>query len=93
MLDNCSQGMFIKEGIQKKLGAVDREADITVKTLNGEQSIKSTAVSGLRVSSSIPGDKEIWLNLPPAYKREDVPADIEEVALQERILKIGIILQ
>ena len=93
MLDNCSQGMLFKEDIQKKLRAVDREVDITVKTLNGEQSIKSTAVSGLRVSSSIAGDKEIWLNLPPVYKRKDVPVDIEEVALQERILKIGIILQ
>ena len=46
MLDNCSQGTFIKEDIQKKLGAVGREANITVKTLNGELGMKSTAVSG-----------------------------------------------
>ena len=30
MPDNCSQGTFIKEDIQKKLGAVGREANITV---------------------------------------------------------------
>ena len=85
MLDNCSQGMFIKEDIQKKLGAVGREADITVKTLNGEESMKSTAVSGLRISSSIAGDKEISLNLPPAYAREDILVDIKEVATRENI--------
>ena len=85
VLDNCRQVMFIKEDIQKKLGAVGREADITVKTLNGEQSMTSTAVSGLRVSSSIAGDKEIWLNLPPVYTREDIPVDIEELATRENI--------
>ena len=83
MLDNCSQGTFIKENIQKKLGAVCREADITVKTLNREQSMKS--IAGLRVSSSTAGDKEIWLNLPLAYTRKDIPVDIEEV------LEVGII--
>ena len=65
MLDSCSQGTFIKENIQQKLGAVRREADITVKTLNGEQSMKS--IAGLRVSSSTAGDKEVWLNPPPVY--------------------------
>ena len=85
MLDNCSQGTFIKEDIQKKLGTVGREVDITVKTLNEEQSMKSTAVSGLGVSSSIASDKEIWLNLPPVYTREDIPVDIKEVATRENI--------
>ena len=33
VLDNCRQVMFIKEDIQKKLGAVGREADITVKLI------------------------------------------------------------
>ena len=70
VLDNYSQGTFIKEDIQQKLGTVGREADITVKTLNGEQSMNSTVVSGLRVSSSIAGDKEIWLNLRPAHREK-----------------------
>ena len=47
--------------------------------------MKSTAVFGLRLSSSIAGDKEIWLNLPPVYTREDIPVDIEEVATRENI--------
>ena len=33
VLDNCRQVMFIKEDIQKKLGTVGREADITVKLI------------------------------------------------------------
>ena len=53
MLNNCSQGTFIKEDIQKKLGAFGREADITVKALNGEQNVTSTAVFGLRVSVAL----------------------------------------
>ena len=47
--------------------------------------MKVTAVSGLRVSSSIAGDKEIWLNVPLVYTREDIPVDIEEVATRENI--------
>ena len=47
--------------------------------------MKSTAVPGFRVSTSIAGDKEICLNLPPAYTREDIPVDIEEVPTRENI--------
>ena len=47
--------------------------------------MKSTTVSGLRVSSSIAGDKKIWLNLPPTYTGEDIPVDIEEVASRKNI--------
>ena len=85
MLNNCNQGTFIKEDIEKNLGAVSREADIAVKTLNGEQSMKSTALSGLRVSSSIAGDKEIWLILPSVYTRENIAVDIEEGATRKNI--------
>ena len=37
------------------------------------------------MSSSIVGDKVIWLNLPPVYTREDIPVDTEEVATRENI--------
>ena len=47
--------------------------------------MKSTTVSGLKVSSRIAGDKEIWLNLPPVYTKEDIPVDLEEVATREKI--------
>ena len=60
------QGTFIKENIQKKLGAVCR-ADITVKTLNGEQSMKS--IAGLRVSSSTAGDKEMVESTSSLHKK------------------------
>ena len=77
---------------EKTVGAVGSDDDITVKILNGEQSMKLTAVSGLRISSSIAGNKEIWLNLPPVYTRENISVDIEEVATREDI-NVGIILQ
>ena len=68
---------------EKTVREVGSDGDITVKILNGEQSMKSAAVSGLRTSSSIAGNKEIWLN---------ISVDIEEVATRENI-KVGIILQ
>ena len=40
------KGRSSKKTFRKKLGAVGREANITVKTLNGELGMKSTAVSG-----------------------------------------------
>ena len=49
------------------------------------ESMKSMAVSGSKVSSSIDGDQEIWLNLRPVYTREDILVDIEEVASRENI--------
>ena len=42
MLDNCCQGWFMKDSIRKNLGADGRKAEITFKTLNGEQKMKST---------------------------------------------------
>ena len=47
--------------------------------------MKSTALSGLRVSSSIAGDKEIWLILPSVYTRENIAVDIEEGATRKNI--------
>ena len=85
MLNHCSRGTFIKEDIQKKLGAVGREADITVNTFNGEQSMKSTTLSGLRVPSSIAGGKGNMVELPPVYTIENILVDIAEVATRENI--------
>ena len=47
--------------------------------------MKSTALSGLRVSSSIAGDKEICLILPSVYTRENIAVDIEEGATRKNI--------
>ena len=35
MLDNCSQGCFIKNNVRERLGASGRKTEIMIKTLNG----------------------------------------------------------
>ena len=49
ILDNCSQGCFMKDSIRKNLRVDGRKTEITIKTLNGEEKMKSTVMSGLKV--------------------------------------------
>ena len=87
MLDNCSQGTFMKESIKRKLGISGRKTEITIKTLNGKQNMESTMVTGLKVSKNVHGERIRWLNLPATYPREALPADAEEVATEEKSRK------
>ena len=50
MLDNCSQGSFIKEAITEELGITGRKLKLSLKTLTGEKSEELAAVNGLIVS-------------------------------------------
>ena len=84
MLDNCSQGTFLKQSIKDRLGISGRKTDVIIKTLNGERSMESEVVTGLRVSKEIRGEKMQWLNLPAVYTRDELPADIDEVATCEK---------
>ena len=86
MLDNCSQGTFLNESINKKLDISVRMIEITVKTLNGKQNMASTLVTGLKVSKNVYGERVRWLKLPATYTR-DLLADAEEVATQEKVRK------
>ena len=61
MLDNCSQGCFIKNNIREKFG---RKTKIIIKTLNWDQEIASTVISGLKDASDMKGVSKHWLNLP-----------------------------
>ena len=76
MLDNCSQGTFMREGIKKKLGISGKKTEITIKTLNGKKNMESTLVTGLKVSKNAHGEGVRWLNLPATYTREDLPAEL-----------------
>ena len=40
MLDNCSQGTFVKEDLLKKLKIGGRATSISIKTLNGENTFQ-----------------------------------------------------
>ena len=58
MLDNCSQGSFIKNNIIEKPGASGRKREIISKALNGDQEVASTVISGLRVASDMEGVRQ-----------------------------------
>ena len=50
MLDNCSQGTFVKEEIIEALGITEAEARVTVKTLNGDILQITTVFENLKVT-------------------------------------------
>ena len=52
MSDCCSQGTFISTDLARKLKAEGVQTTIKIKTLNGEESQETEAVSGLKVSKS-----------------------------------------
>ena len=87
MLDNCSQGKFMKESFKKKFGVTGRNTRIMIKTLNGKQNMESTLLTDLKFSINVHGEGVRWLNLPATYTREDLPADFEQVTTQEKARK------
>ena len=87
MLDNCSQGTFVKEDLLKKLKIGGRATSISIKTLNGENTFQSHAVDGLQVCSSNAKSKKIWLNLPTTYTQNQLPVDTNEVATLKKLEK------
>ena len=85
MLDNCSQGTFLKEEIIETLGITGAETRVTVKTLNGEVSQMTTVVENLDVAGSL--GKPKWIKLPRAYTKQDLPVDEQEIATPEKVKK------
>ena len=75
----------MKDSIRKNVGADGRKTEITIKTLNGEQKMRSTVMSGLKVQSDSDVNTNRWLDLPATYTKEELPADVEEVATREKI--------
>ena len=84
LLNNCSQGTFVREDAIHKLVASGTRTKITVKTLNGGQTHISTAVDGLEVASNNKSINEQWIKLPKSYTTSDLPIDTKEVATKEK---------
>ena len=84
LLNNCSQGTFVREDVIHKLVASGTRTKITVKTLNGGQTHISTAVDGLEVASNNKSINEQWIKLPKSYTTSDLPTDAKEVATKEK---------
>ena len=82
MLDNCSQGTFVKKNLLSSLGVKGEKTSINIKTLNGSSNHDVLTIEGLTVSSATGED---WMNLPRAYTRDDIPADPEEVATKSKL--------
>ena len=52
MLDSCSEGTFIENGLLEELKILGRSTNVTVKTLNGERSEESVVIDGLEVANA-----------------------------------------
>ena len=78
MLDCCSQRTFISPDLTRKLKAESVQTTIKIKTLNGEESQETEAVSVFKVSKS--SGERMWIDLPVTYTKEDLPVGDEDVA-------------
>ena len=83
MLDCCSQGTFINTDLARKLKANGMKTSINIKSLNGEGTQESEAISGLKVSKSI--GKSVWIDLPVTYSKTDLPVREENVVTPNKI--------
>ena len=82
MLGCCIQGTFINTDLAWKLKADGMKTIIKIKTLNGEDTQESEAVSALKVSKSI--GKPVWIDLPVTYSKTDLPVGDEEVVTPKK---------
>ena len=88
LLDSCSQGTFILERLPKRFGIKGRRTSITIKTLNGEVTNKSSVISGMKVASSRDSSKD-WLELPDTYTKKYLPVGKEDVATPSKLKNWG----
>ena len=83
MLDNCSQGTFVKEKIIEVLGITGAETRVIVMILNGEMSQMTTMVENLKVAGLL--GKLKWIKLPRAYTKQELLVDEQEIATPEKV--------
>ena len=83
MIDCYSQGTFIRTDLARKLKADGMKTTIKIKTLNGEDTQESEAISGLKVSKSI--GKPVWIDLPMTYAKTDLPVGDKDVVTPNKI--------
>ena len=84
LLDSCSQGTFILERLPERFGIKGRRTSITIKTLNGEVTNKSSVISGLKVASNR-NSSEDWLEISDTYTKKCLPVGKEDVATPSKL--------
>ena len=71
MLDSCSEGTFIENGLLEEQKISGRSTNITVKTLNGERSKESVLIDGLEVSNAKKFNSfGKWIIMPKTCSRD-----------------------
>ena len=71
MLDSCSEGTFIENGLLEELKISGRSTNVTVKTLNGERSEESVVIDGLEVANATKFNSfGKWIIMPKTYSRD-----------------------
>ena len=89
MLDECSQGTFIKEEILDMFDIEKRNTSITVTTLNGEETYNSHVVDGFSIQCSLKHERlypqSCNINLPVIFSRQHLPIDENDVPVAEGI--------
>ena len=66
LLDNCSQGNFIDDGLLSHLGSNFPETELSVKTLTGQEVSTTKVVEGLQVRGRSFDNQ--WISLPKTYE-------------------------
>ena len=83
LLNNWSQGTFLREGIIRKLEASGARTKKR-KTMNGGQTHLSTTADGLEVASNSKSFNKQWIKLPKSYTTSDFPTEAKEVETKEK---------
>ena len=83
LLDSCSQGSFVCDDVLTEMKIEGIPTQITIKTLNGEETSKSTLVKGLSVKGICDGDS--WLNLPNVFSRPFISSSDEDLATYSKV--------
>ena len=84
LLDNGSQGTFIKEDVPRQLGVQSIPATIQIKSINGEVQENCRAVDELYVSDVTNNNV---IRLPRTYSQKSLPVDSDDVPTPGKIVK------
>ena len=84
MLDNSSQGKFVKTSLMKTLRIKGQTTSIIVKILLGEERHSTFALEGLKVCSKFDSTQE-WIDLPKSSTKENLPVDSIVVVTAQKI--------
>ena len=84
MLDNSSQGSFVKTNLLKELKVQGINISVTIKILNGDFKHSARRIEGPKVSNA-DWKKEEWISLPRMFLQNELPAELNEIATPENI--------